>query len=64
VILLDTNIPLYAVDSSSPHHQAVRGAAVSDAHLAALAIEYGAVLASTDRGFHRFRGLRLVSPLD
>ena len=33
---------------------------VTDAHLAALAIEYGATLASTDRDFTRFPGLQFL----
>ncbi len=36
---------------------------VSDAHLAALAIEHGLTLASTDGDFAGFRGLRWVNPL-
>jgi predicted nucleic acid-binding protein len=36
---------------------------VADAHLAALAIEHGAQLCSTDRDFRRFDGLRLRNPL-
>ena len=40
----------------------VTGPMVSDAVLAALAIEYGAVLASTDRDFRRFPDLRWVNP--
>jgi len=40
-----------------------RGPLVSDAHLAALALEHGAVLATTDRDFTRFEGLRLLDPL-
>jgi len=39
-----------------------RGPLVPDAHLAALAIEYGATLATTDRDFRRFPGLRLLDP--
>lgn len=39
------------------------GPLVSDAVLAALAIENGAALASTDRDFSRFRGLRWINPL-
>lgn len=35
------------------------GPLVSDAHLAALAIEHGAVLLTFDRDFERFAGLRL-----
>lgn len=39
------------------------GPLLSDAHLAALAIENGATLYSADRDFARFRGLRWVNPL-
>ena len=39
------------------------GNLTTDAHLAALAIESGSELASTDNDFRRFAGLRLVSPL-
>ena len=38
-------------------------ALVPDAHLAALAIEHGALLCSTDRDFARFPGLRWDDPL-
>jgi len=37
---------------------------VPDAHLAALAIEHGLTLCSTDRDFARFRRLRWENPLD
>ena len=40
-----------------------RGPMVTDAQLAALTIEYGGVLHTTDRGFARFPGLRWVNPL-
>ncbi len=36
---------------------------VTDAHLAALAIEYGLVLCSADEGFRRFDELRWENPL-
>lgn len=39
------------------------GNLVSDAHLAALAIEHGAELCSCDTDFARFQGLRWVDPL-
>jgi toxin-antitoxin system PIN domain toxin len=42
----------------------VSGPLVTDAALAALALEHGAVLCSTDRDFRRFRGLRLIDPLE
>ena len=40
-----------------------RGPLAMDAHIAAHAIEHGAVLATNDRDFARFVGLRLVNPL-
>ncbi|MBU6401611.1 MAG: type II toxin-antitoxin system VapC family toxin [Verrucomicrobia bacterium] len=40
-----------------------RGNLVQDAHLAALAIEYGATLCSTDNDFSRFPGLKWLNPL-
>lgn len=48
-------------------HMTVEGQAagplISDAHLAALTIEYGGVLHTTDRDFARFPDLRWVNPL-
>jgi toxin-antitoxin system PIN domain toxin len=41
-----------------------KGALVMDAHLAALAIEHGATLCTTDRDFTRFKGLRLLNPME
>jgi uncharacterized protein len=41
----------------------VNGPLVSDAHLAALAIEHGATLVTNDRDFSRFPGLRVEYPL-
>jgi uncharacterized protein len=40
----------------------VSGPLVTDAALAALAIEQGATLCSTDRDFRRFEGLKLLDP--
>jgi toxin-antitoxin system PIN domain toxin len=42
----------------------VRGADVSDAYLAAVAIDSGCVLFTADRGFARYPGLRWRHPLD
>ena len=39
-------------------HAGIAGNLTNDAHLAALAIEHGATLASFDRDFDRFDGLR------
>jgi toxin-antitoxin system PIN domain toxin len=56
-----------------PHHWAVlrtlltasgtAGNLTSDAHLAALAVEGGWTLVSTDNDFRRFTGLELVNPV-
>jgi toxin-antitoxin system PIN domain toxin len=42
----------------------VSGPMVSDAALAALAIEQGAAMVSVDRDFRRFRGLQLIDPTE
>lgn len=39
------------------------GNLVSDAHLAALAVEHNCVLCSTDTDFARFRGLKWRNPI-
>jgi len=41
----------------------VRGKVLSDAHLAALAIEHDATMYTTDADFRRFTGLRVLNPL-
>lgn len=41
----------------------VQGNLVQDAHLAALAVEHGLILCSTDGDFGRFAGLRWENPL-
>lgn len=40
------------------------GRLVMDAHLATLAIEHSATLATSDRDFTRFPGLRILDPLE
>jgi toxin-antitoxin system PIN domain toxin len=40
-----------------------QGPLVTDAHLAALALEHGATIATVDRDFARFPGLRFFNPL-
>ena len=84
MILVDTNLLVYARMASMDRHERARAwlearhpeilAAllaegdrprhVPDAHLAALAIEYGLVLQTTDRDFARFSGLRWENPLE
>ncbi|HEV2651102.1 MAG TPA: TA system VapC family ribonuclease toxin [Rhizomicrobium sp.] len=44
-------------------HPTVSTASVMDAHLAALAVEHGLVLCSTDTGFARYSDLRWFNPL-
>ena len=39
------------------------GALISDAQLAALTVEFGGILHTTDRDFARFPGLRWINPL-
>ncbi len=67
-------LPKVVVIQPGPRHMEIleelvrtsqaRGALLTDAVLAALAQEQGAVLASTDRDFSRFAGLRWVNPLE
>ena len=67
------DVPCVTVPSPGPRHWEIfekvlrgaqaRGPLVLDAHLAALAIEHGAQLASADRDFARFEGLRFLNPL-
>ena len=40
------------------------GPKVMDAHLAALAMEHGVNLVTTDRDFAAFKGLKILNPLD
>jgi uncharacterized protein len=49
-------------ESLAGKHRSI-GPLVTDAMLAALAIENGALIASTDRDFRRFPVLRWVDPL-
>jgi hypothetical protein len=42
----------------------ISGPLVTDAALAALAMENGAMLCSTDRDFRRFKNLRVLDPLE
>lgn len=66
--------PSVTVVQPGPHHAEIleklvteyqaSGPLVSDAVLAAMAIEYGAVLASTDNDFRRFPTVRWINPLE
>lgn len=41
----------------------LRGSLISDAHIAALAIEHDASVCTTDRDFRRFANVRVINPL-
>lgn len=58
-----SNNPRLSGEPLSVCAQLLRGTDTADAVLAALAIENGATLASTDAGFRRFPDLRWVNPL-
>jgi len=48
----------------TPGHAQARGPMVMDAHLAALALEHGASITTTDRDFTRFPGIDLMDPTE
>ena len=55
VMLLDANVLLYANDAGDPRNEsAVTGNLVTDAALAAIAIEHGIPVVTNDSDFHRF----------
>lgn len=54
----------WALFSSLCRESNARGNLATDAWLAALAIEHGCTLVTTDRDFARFKGLRWEHPLD
>ncbi|HNI35776.1 MAG TPA: PIN domain-containing protein [Microthrixaceae bacterium] len=80
MIVVDTNLLLYAVFDAFDQHEAtvewweaaigrgeIIGAAANlttDAQIAALALEHGATVASSDTDFHRFPRLSFVIPLE
>jgi toxin-antitoxin system PIN domain toxin len=52
----------WATFSDLANRGQARGPQLMDTHLAALTIEHGAVLATADRGFARYPGLRTIDP--
>ena len=60
---LEAGSNFFGVLSGLLESDQIKGALVSDAALAALAIEHGATLCSTDRDFARFEGLTWINPL-
>jgi len=63
VVLLHPTERHWVVLSSLLAATRIRGRDVTDAHLAALAVEHGATFCTTDRDFARFPGLNTLDPL-
>lgn len=63
VVLLEPGRRFWALFRQLLEEAQVRGSLVSDAFLAALAMERGALLVSADRDFSRFPGLKWLNPL-
>jgi toxin-antitoxin system PIN domain toxin len=62
VVLVQPTERHWAIFAELCHESRARGNLTMDAWLAALAIENGCTLVTTDRGFARFRGLRWRAP--
>jgi uncharacterized protein len=63
VKLVEPGLRYWSVFSALLRDQQIEGQLVSDAHIAALAIENDAAVCSTDRDFGLFTGLRVINPL-
>lgn len=63
VTLLDPGNEHWALLRALLDATGTAGNLTTDAHLAALALEYDATLHSTDRDFTRFRALKVVNPI-
>lgn len=62
ILALDAGERFWEILRAQIHEAQVSGPLVTDAALAALALEHGATLCSTDRDFRRFHGLKLLDP--
>jgi uncharacterized protein len=62
-VVISAGSAFWPVFSALCQEPGVQGKLVPDAHLAALAIEHGCELITTDRDFARFKGLRWRHPL-
>ena len=62
VVVLDAGERFWDIFQAQMVEAHVSGPLVTDTALAALAIEHGATLCSTDRDFRRFRSLKLLDP--
>jgi len=64
VVMLDPGAGHWAILSKFIDSSGAAGNLTTDAHLAALAVEYGATLYSTYTDFTRFAALKFRNPLD
>ncbi|HTB66480.1 MAG TPA: TA system VapC family ribonuclease toxin [Steroidobacteraceae bacterium] len=62
VVVLEAGERFWEIFQAQMVDAQVSGPLVTDTALAALALEHGATLCSTDRDFRRFRGLKLLDP--
>ena len=62
VVVLEAGERFWEIFQGQMTEAQVSGPLVTDTALAALALEHGATLCSTDRDFRRFRGLKLLDP--
>ncbi len=62
VVVLEAGERFWEIFQAQMADAQVSGPLVTDTALAALALEHGATLCSTDRDFRRFRGLKLLDP--
>jgi toxin-antitoxin system PIN domain toxin len=62
-VLISPGEQHFAIMRNLIENSGISGPKISDAHLAALAIEHGVILASADRDFRVFDGLQLINPL-
>ena len=63
VVVLDAGERFWEIFQGQIVDAQVSGPLVTDTALAALALEHGATLCTTDRDFRRFRGLKLLDPV-
>lgn len=63
VLLLEPGPRHWGIPANLLRQAGLAGNLTMDAHLAALALEHGGVVYSSDDDFRRFPGLRLINPL-
>ena len=62
VLVLEPGERFWTIFKAQVNSAQIRGPTISDTALAALSIEHGATLCTTDRDFRRFDGLKLFDP--